>query len=221
MKFWSKEYEKGSHLAMSENPSEDLMKFARWLEHETGRKYLNPLASVLDLGCGNGRNLIYLAETFRMRGVGYDISDQAVSQAKKNSGEFPLIYKARSIAGDIDLPNESQTIVLDMMTSHYLNEAERKNLISEIWRVLKPDSWFFWKTFLLEGDKNAERMLAENPAEEEGTYIHPIIGATEHVFTKEEIEQTLDGRFFIHKILKSHRHTQGKRRSVSVYAQKI
>ncbi|PIT89316.1 MAG: hypothetical protein COU27_00960 [Candidatus Levybacteria bacterium CG10_big_fil_rev_8_21_14_0_10_36_7] len=218
--FWEKEYKNSGHLALSTNPSEDLEKFTNWLEKEHGRKYLNPIASVLDIGCGNGRNLIYLTKTFGMRGVGYDISGEAISQAISSSRDLPLKYETRSIAGDIILPDNSQTIVLDMMASHFLNEEERKHLISEITRVLKPGGWLFFKTFLLDGDKHAERMLRENPANEEGSYIHPLMRVAEHVFTEEEIEEVLTENFTIYKIVKSRQHRQGKRRSISVYAQK-
>lgn len=223
--FWNKEYKKGGHLALSEEPSEDLEKFVRFLEQKSGRKFLNPLASVLDLGCGNGRNLIYLSRMFGTRGIGYDISDQAIAQAKRASKELPLSYEVRSVTGALPLHDRSQTLVLDMMVSHFLNTAERKAFIAEIARVLKPGGWFFFKTFLLDGDTHAERLLREHPAEEPGTYIHPAIGVAEHVFTENEINELLHEDFFIHKVTKSHRHKAlggaAKRRSISVYAEKM
>jgi len=223
-KFWEKEYKnkKKGIFTLSVEPSEDLEKFTRWLERNFGRKFLNPLASVLDIGCGNGRNLVFLAKNFGIRGVGFDISSEAIPHAKNLSAGLPISYEVKNILKSIPLVvDKSQTIVLDMMVSHYLKEKEREYLISEIHRVLKPDGWFFWKTFLLDEDKHAERLLRENPAGESGTYIHPIIGLPEHVFTEKEIEKALEGKFFIHKIHKSYRHTEGKRRSISVYAQKI
>ena len=218
--FWDREYKEGAHLSLSENESEDLVKFTRFLEREYKRTYLNPLASVLDLGCGNGRNLIYLAKTYGMRGVGFDISGTAISQAKRASEGLPLTYETRSIAPPITLPDASQTLVLDMMTSHFLNSEERAELYREMYRVLKPSGWHFLKTFLRDEDTHAARLLREHPAEERGSYIHPEIGVSEHVFTEEEIESALEAHFTVHKVLKSHRHREGKRRSISLYAQK-
>jgi len=222
--FWNKEYKGANHLALSENPSEDLEKFARWLLREYGKEYLNVKASALDLGCGNGRNLIYLAKNFGVRGIGFDISDEAISQAKKLSGSLPIEYQTRSIAEPLPVPDSSQTFALDMMTSHFLKADERKNLISEISRVLKPGGLFFWKTFLLDEDEHAERLLRESPAEETGSYIHPKIGVAEHVFSEDEATLALSENFIIHKITKSHRHLMrghaAKRRSMSIYAQK-
>lgn len=223
-KFWDKEYQGGEHLALSANPSEDLVKFTRWLTRQHGGKYLNRTASVLDLGCGNGRNLIFLAREFGCRGVGYDISHEAIAQAKRLSNDLLIEYQTRSIAEPIPLPDQSQTLVLDMMTSHFLKSAERKALLNEIVRVLRPDGWLFFKTFLREEDQHAERLLREHPAGEEGSYIHPVIGVLEHVFTEDEIRELFDEHFIVHKITKSHRHTRHgkawKRRSISVYAQK-
>ncbi len=225
--FWNKEYKGAKHLALSENPSEDLVKFTRWLMREHDREYLNPATSVVDLGCGNGRNLIYLARTFGMKGVGLDTSSEAISQAKIASAGLPIEYETQSIANPLPFTDESQTIVLDMMTSHFLRSEERERLRSEIARVLKPGGWLFWKTFLRDEDEHAERLLRENPADEKGSYIHPKIGLPEHVFTEREIETALSGsgQFIIQKIYKSHGHLRRglafKRRSISVYAQKI
>ena len=67
--FWDQEYTKAEHLALSTEASDDLEKFTRWLERQTKRTILNPTSSAIDLGCGNGRNLIYLAQSFGMRGL--------------------------------------------------------------------------------------------------------------------------------------------------------
>jgi ubiquinone/menaquinone biosynthesis C-methylase UbiE len=204
--------------------SEDLEKFTRFLERESGRKMLNVTTSVADLGCGNGRNLIWLAENYGVHGWGCDISGSAISQAKARTKEqgLNLSFEARSLTPPIPLPDNSQTIILDMMASHFLNATERADLIEECYRVLKPGGFLFYKTFLLDEDRHAERMLKEFPSGEENTYIHPEIGVPEHVSTQEEIEDTYGRRFHIHKVHKSHRHRgeNAKRRSIVIYAEK-
>ncbi|MBX9906780.1 class I SAM-dependent methyltransferase [Patescibacteria group bacterium] len=222
--FWNREYSQAEHLALSTNPSEDMLKFLRHLERESGRSCLNPTMSALDMGCGNGRNLHYLARTYGMRGVGYDISDQAVRQARIFAEGTALKYETRSIADSIPLPDSSQMLVLDMMASHVLTHEEREREHEEILRVLRPNGWFFLKTFLLDEDRHAKRLLKENPGTEAGSYIHPVIGVAEYVFSEEDIVSLVEKRFTVHKVLKSHRHLQkdgpGKRRSISIYAQK-
>jgi SAM-dependent methyltransferase len=222
--FWDAEYRSGGHLTLSTKVSEDLEKFTRFLERESGRSVLNVTSSVADLGCGNGRNIIWLSEHFGVRGVGFDISGSAIAQAKKRAVEekLPLGFETRSIKPPIPLPDASENVVLDMMTSHFLNAKERMELIEEIYRILKPGGFLFYKTFLLDEDKHAYRLLKENPTDEEHTYIHPEIGVPEHVSTLEEIEETYGRRFTIHRVHKSHRHRgeNAKRRSIVIYAEK-
>jgi SAM-dependent methyltransferase len=222
--FWDQEYTKGGHLALSLNPSEDLEKFVRWLVREHGREHLNVTTSILDLGCGNGRNIEWLSRSYGVRGTGYDISTEAIKDASRRATQdgLPLTYVSRSIAGPIDLPDESQSLVLDMMSSHFLNKEERSLLITETARVLRPGGFLFYKTFLLDEDRHAARMIAANPGEETQTYIHPKIGVAEYVPREEDIEEAYSPHFIIHKVLKSHRHkgAQAKRRSISVYMEK-
>ena len=110
------------------------------------------------------------------------------------------------------------------MTSHYLREAERLALIAEISRVLKPGGWLLHKTFLLNEDQNAERLLRKYPAGETNSYIHPTIGTLEHVSTEEEIRELYGPYFEILKVEKTGKHIlhgkAGKRRSIIVYLQK-
>ena len=219
--FWNKEYKTSEHLALSNLPAEDLEKFCRWAERNYGRRFLNPLARVLDLGCGNGRNLIFLARTYGMRGVGYDISSEAVKLAghasrleAKHGGqakELPIVYTARSIEGAIDLPDHSVDMVLDMMTSHFLKEKEREFLRDEILRVLKPSGWLFFKSFLAEQDLHVRRLLKENPADEKDSYIHPKLGVYEHVWTEGSLREFFGPYFDIQKIERSHKHMKGGR----------
>lgn len=209
---------------LSDEPAEDLEKFCRYLERNHGKKYLNVTTRVLDLGCGNGRNLIYLAKTYGMRGVGYDISDEGIKRAKRASEDLPIVYTSRTIEGVIDLPDNSVDIVLDMMTSHFLKEKERDALRAEILRVLKPAGWLFFKSFLAEEDMHVKRLLKEHPADEKDSYIHPELKLYEHVWTGESLHEFFSSDFIIEKIERSFKHIRDgkpwKRRTVCAYIQK-
>ena len=223
--FWDQEYTKAEHLALSTEASEDLEKFTRWLERQTKRTLLNATASAVDFGCGNGRNLIYLAQHFGVRGIGYDSSAAAIKEAIRLSEGLTLTYQTRSIAGTFaDIPNESQTLALDMMSSHFLKKEERELLRDEIHRVLKPGGFLFMKTFASDGDIHTKRLIAEQPGTEESSYIHPVIGVQEFVYSEEELYAFLSEKFIVHKTYLSHKHMlrgkARKRRTIAIYAEK-
>ena len=225
--FWDQEYTNPEHLSMSVEASSDLEKFTRWLERQTKRTILNPTSSVADFGCGNGRNLLYLTGSYGMHGYGCDSSGAAIREAKMLAQKegVNLHYEVRSMAGAHSQINDnSQMLVLDMMSSHFLSNKDRTLLRDEIYRVLKPGGYLFMKTFLKDGDIHTARLLEERPGAEKGSYIHPVIGVPEFVYTEEELVDFLSEKFIIHKTYASHKHkSKGKarkRRTISVYAQK-
>jgi SAM-dependent methyltransferase len=223
-RFWEHEYKRPTHFSLSEDPADDLEKFTRWLERNDGKHVLYHGNTVLDLGCGNGRNLLYLAKQFKVRGIGYDLSNTAITQSRIKSGHLPLEFHCRSITGDLGLPDRSVMLVLDMMTSHYLSAREREVLRDEIERVLEPGGFLFFKSFLAEGDLHAERLLREYPGKEPYTYIHPKIGVPEYVWAEDRLRAFFEQKFRIRKIYKSHKHlSHGKpfrRRTVVAYLEK-
>ncbi len=223
--FWDHEYaSEGGNLKLSHDQSEDLEKFTRWLRRQKNALQLKKGVGVLDIGCGNGRNLIYLAREFGITGVGYDISSAAISQAITYSKGLPITYTVRSVAGPLDIKPESQTFVLDMMTSHFLSETERETMLEEVHNALLPGGWFYLKTFLRDGDLHTERLLREHAGKEEGTYVHPVIGVPEHVYSEDEILKFISQKFKVKKVYRSHKHRlkgkARKRRTISVYAEK-
>lgn len=222
--FWDAEYKNPTHLKLSTNPSEDLEKFTRWVIRRKREDVFGPKASVLDVGCGNGRNLIYLNQSFGNPGVGYDISKAAIAQAAGFSRKMPIKYTARTIGGKLDIEDNSQALVLDMMTSHFLDKEERLFLRDEIHRTLEPGGLLFMKTFLKDGDLHTKRLVKELPGKELGSYIHPVMGVAEYVYGEEELVDFLSEKFVIHKIYRSHKHTfrgqARKRRTITIYAEK-
>jgi len=222
--FWDKEYTNPEHLKLSTMKSGDLAKFMRWIERQGNETVLKNGVSVLDAGCGNGRNLIYLAQEFGMKGTGVDISAAAIAQARRASVELPITYQTGSAGNPLPANDATQALVLDMMTSHFLNKEERTHLRDELHRVLIPGGFLFMKTFLKDEDQHTSRLLKEFPGEELGSYIHPVMGVAEYVYSEEELVAFLSEKFLIRKIYRSHRHATkggtGKRRTISIYAEK-
>lgn len=120
--------------------------------------------------------------------------------------------------------DESQAIALDMMTSHFLDKDGRQQLRDELFRTLKQGGYLFMKTFLKDDDLHTTRLLKDHPGTEEGTYIHPVMGVAEYVYSEEELVNFLSEKFIIRKIYRSHKHAfrgqARKRRTISIYAEK-
>ena len=222
--FWDREYTNPEHLKLSTNESADLAKFTRWVIRRERGDVLAEEASALDVGCGNGRNLIYLAMQFNMHGVGFDISSAAISQAKVASKDLNITYEVRKAEELLPTADNSQSLVLDMMTSHFLNHKARVQLRDEIFRTLKPGGYLFMKTFLKDKDLHTARLIKERPGTEDGSYIHPVMGVAEYVYSEEELVAFLSEKFIVRKIYRSHKHAfkgrARKRRTISLYVEK-
>jgi len=222
--FWDQEYTNPAHLKLSEKESEDLAKFTRWLARRERNDLLSAPASVLDAGCGNGRNLIYLAREFGLSGVGIDISSAAIAQARRASIDLPISYEVKNANELLPAIDQSQSLVLDMMTSHFLDADSRRQLRDELFRVLTPGGYLFMKTFLKDKDLHTARLIKEQPGAEEGSYIHPVMGVAEYVYSEEELVDFLSEKFIVRKIYRSHKHAfkgrARKRRTISIYAEK-
>lgn len=226
--FWNKEYKDPEFLALSDDASADLMKFTRWLQKEFGKDVLRPDVTVLDADCGNGRNLLWLNENFRVRGYGYDISEEAVAQAQKKAQlqkwGNKLSFSVHSIGADIPLPDESVDVVLDMMSSHFLRDVERARYIAEVARVLKPQGVLFFKSFYAPGDSHAKELVEKYGAGEANAYIHPRMKVYEYVWTDEALETSFGTHFITHHKEPSFKHNikgkPAKRRSVVCYFEK-
>ena len=111
-----------------------------------------------------------------------------------------------------------------MMTSHFLEREGRIALRDELHRALIPGGFIFMKTFLKDEDLHTARLLKDHPGTEAGSYIHPVMGVAEYVYSEDELVAFLSEKFIVRQIYRSHRHAQkggaGKRRTISIYAEK-
>lgn len=114
-------------------------KLATW-----GRSYLkiNKEDTVLDLGCGGGRNIEY----FLTQGAtvyGMDHSQTSVNMARERNKEAIKSGRCQILVGDVKhLPfkDESMTIVTAFETIYFWNEIEA--CFEEIYRVLNKGGHF-------------------------------------------------------------------------------
>jgi SAM-dependent methyltransferase len=191
---WEKEYRNPLLVTKNDGPQADTLRFLKYLKKE--EKYPVDGRTILDLGCGTGRNANYLAD----RGnsvIGIEISKTALSIAKDRAKELGVLvdYRLGDIGIAYEINDASVDIVLDITSSNSLDEKGRAIYLSEVARVLKSGGYFFVRALAKDGNKNVKNLLKQSPGKEYDTYVVKEIGLTERVFSKEDFIK-MYGAFF-------------------------
>ena len=205
---WESEYRNPQFITLGTEPISDMKEFMKWIKKQARKNpadFSVPVIdwTVLDLGCGNGKNLKYIVENFCEAGIGYDISETAIKMAQELSSGINIKYETRSIGEVFPLLDQSVDLIIDATSSHALSYAERKMYLAEIARVLKPGGFMFLRTLAIEGDTNAKKLVKEFPGTELNTYILPGTGMIERVFSKSDLESDYSKHFKIVNMEKS------------------
>ena len=114
---------------------------------------------ILDIGCGNGRNLIPFAEKdFICEGL--DFSIEMVKNAKSKFKKLSLKSKFH-VSNMTKLPfkDDNFDYLICVASFHHLNKFEQKKALKEFKRILKPKgkmyitSWNKWQSEFVFGKK--------------------------------------------------------------------
>jgi len=191
---WEKEYQNPQLVTKDAKPQKDVLRFFKFLKKTQGVPLTN--LSVLDLGCGVGRNANYLA-TLGNTVAGFEISKTALAIAKTRAADLGVSadYRLQNIGAVYPLEDNTFDLILDITSSNALNEKERAMYLEEVYRVLKPGGHFFVRALCKDGDANAKALIKKNPGKEQNTYINTAMNLTERVFTQGDFVK-LYGKYF-------------------------
>ncbi len=105
----------------------------------------------IDLGCGNGRNAIYLAQQgFAVEGVDY--SESAMQWARERVLEAGVqVTLTRRSVFDLELMDVSYDLVYDSGCFHHIAPHRRQRYVELVSRTLKPGGVFGLVCFKPEG----------------------------------------------------------------------
>lgn len=207
---WENEYRNPKLVSLSNEPIKSLKEFVRFIRKE-GKLELNNL-NILDLGCGNAKNSIYISEQGNNNKIsGIDISETAISLAKQAypSGDF----RVGNFGKTFPYSDKYFDIILDITSSNSLSESERQIYLSEINRTIKPDGYLFVRALCKDGDTNAKNLINSNPGKEKDTYIMPELGLTERVYSKEDFISQYSESFELLYLDKETHYTKFNNRS--------
>jgi len=187
-KIWEEEHKNPEVLLQMDScqPSSGVKKFWDWLQTQ---KISKPLSG-LEMCCGKGRNVIWLAQQ-NIFMTGFDFSPSAIMEAQRRSAIYQTDINAHFFIQDATLtwalPANTFDFVLDCFaTTDIESQQGREKAVSEMIRVLKPGG-FILVYVMSEEDAYHKDMIAQFPAHESYSFLHPKTKKFEKVFTREEL----------------------------------
>jgi ubiquinone/menaquinone biosynthesis C-methylase UbiE len=152
------------------------------------QKTITPNAKVLDVGCGNGRNIADLLPITKNI-IGIDNDNQAFTSAKKNFSSYPTIKILKADATKLPFENESFDFIICMNT--FINFADKKFIIlEEMKRVLKKNGKIIFNIY--SEDAKSERLKVYHGLkikfEEEGDGVF-ILGRNKNRVVSEQFSK--------------------------------
>jgi SAM-dependent methyltransferase len=111
------------------------------------RERIRPGMSILDAGCGGGRNLVYFLRS------GYDVhavdaSREAILAVRDLAARWAPSLPAESFRVEavesMSFVNQSFDVVISSAVLHFCrDETQFQAMLREMWRVLRPGGFFF------------------------------------------------------------------------------
>ena len=115
---------------------------------------------VLEIGCGNCRNL----KTFAKAGFdcyGIDFSKEMIKYAKEYCKKHDFKVKLKKARAEkLPFKNNSVDYILNIATLHHLNEKEQEKNVKEMWRVLKPKAIALVAVWNIKKSKAKEKYIS-------------------------------------------------------------
>ncbi|TDQ11025.1 class I SAM-dependent methyltransferase [Pedobacter metabolipauper] len=103
--------------------------------------------TILDAGCGTGRNLVYFLKS-DAQVFGVDMSEQAITQLRNLAATISELSPEENfkVANVEELPfeDESFDLVISSAVLHFAKDLNHfEAMLNSMWRVLRPGGYFF------------------------------------------------------------------------------
>jgi len=157
-----------------------------WVTTEESREIprlldLSPRSSVLEIGSGSGRYALHLVETIGCHVLGVDVNEFGVENANRLSAEAGLADRARFQSSDaaMPLPFEDSSFEAAFSNDVICHIPERRQLLRELCRVLRPGGKLLFSDALVIGGTNSYQEIAARSSI--GYYIFSPPGENERL----------------------------------------
>jgi 2-polyprenyl-3-methyl-5-hydroxy-6-metoxy-1,4-benzoquinol methylase len=190
--FWDKVYSSNGQV-WGDKPSELALATAGYLQKQ---KLSDQPLAVLDVGCGYGRDALYLASNFRCAILGVDVSEKAIEIATKavpHGQKERVKFQKRNF---VELDYEKYDIVFASHLYHLLKDDERKKLRRIMKMMLKPNGLLFLSALSVNDPEHygkGDPVPGETNSFHDKTYLHlctkeELIGDFDFLYMKEIYE---------------------------------
>lgn len=191
---WDQEYEHFQAIPSStrSSPSKALLIFSEILGFDR-------LGTVLDLGCGPGRNAVYLARK-GCEVYAIDSSEVALRRAQIAAEEAGVSEAVRFYNHSLDsrfpFDDAMFEFVVDSYVFCHFTEADHKQFYrDEIYRVLKPGGVFYCSLFLT-SDEYYARMI-DGDGDRDTVVTDPANGITKQLYRAQTALEFFRARFTV------------------------
>jgi SAM-dependent methyltransferase len=185
---WTAEYAKGGiPSSVRETPSGAV----KWAVKEL--KGLGfPLRSALDVGCGKGRNSLYLAEQ-GLHVTAFDFTSNAIEHLQSVAAEHNLTPRIRAMVQDVteDWPvaEGSMDLVVDAFCFKHIAPHDARMIYrANLLRVLRTRGHYMI-SFASIGDGYYGQYVVDGQGKDEQLAVDPVIGVESVLYTRDAVVQ--------------------------------
>jgi len=194
---WTALHQKSTQLATRVTPSYAIK---RILAHKEAVRTQSDRREILEVGCGFGRNLLYLIENGFCDVIhGVDQTPVAVESSRALLSDYVgrgLCFLSVMDAGrGLAFADNSFDCVFDIMSAITFipQQEDRQRYWSEVARILKPGGVYMFLTVRAEAEARIRDRLASSVELEKGLFRREQDGMIEKCYTAEEIRQLTRG----------------------------
>lgn len=145
--------------------------------------------TALDVGCGTGRNAIYMA-SHGASVIGFDFSEEAIGRAQTRKASLAVPLGVDFVHHDLNDGLPADTGSLDLVTDifvykHQMDPSDRTRYRNEIGRVLRPDGklllslaeirdQYYSQCHLYRGSRSDDPLSVLDPAIDAGSVLYTL-----------------------------------------------
>jgi 2-polyprenyl-3-methyl-5-hydroxy-6-metoxy-1,4-benzoquinol methylase len=168
--FWDEQYKEKKYL-WGRDPSELARVTSQYIqEHMVHQSF-----SVLDIGCGYGRDALFLSKRHNCPILGIDISGEAIGIASRNVPES-LKKQVEFQQSDFkEFYGDRYDIVFSSSLYQLLNANDRREFVKTVLRVLQPKGILFLSTLSINDPEHGKKAIpipSEDNSYQDVVYLH-------------------------------------------------